>query len=558
MKSSALIRWFFCFILFTTAAVAGCTSTDPAATKPVPIDPPQPAVQPQSASPRTGGELVIASPGTLPAFDPYGVSKKKAELNDFEWLSYRGLLSYGDDQTIIPELAAEYRVELQNGKPVVVLTLRQGAVWSDGKPVTADDVLFTYEEYARPHYYGVWRNRMHLVDGISAFRTGKAPRLSGLSVDAKQGVVRITLQRDDITFLQALTAPLLPKHQLGGKTIGEIDALSRAGSIVGAGPFQLKTREKEQWTFASHPGYYGGKPHIAEIRVKPISSAEMAEQVKAGSVQLGWISPEEANRLQNGSGERAKVMAGEARGYHLLGFNLQSQAMQDPAVRRALSQALSPETIAREHFFGLAKAAKSPLPDQSFAYQAGAYPGGQPEAARDTLVQKGYSTEKPLALTLVYPAGNAVRERLVEALLQAWQTLPLRVEKKPLPPEEFTAYLFGGSPLDLYLYGWEYPQDPAELIEMWHTREKVGERGYNASRYQNPQADRLLERGQLLLPADERKKLFVEWQQLLAADLPMVPLVEIPNHYYVSERLQGVEQLLGMRPFRGIEKWWLQ
>ncbi len=558
MGNRSLIRWLLCFALFAGSLLTGCTSTEPTAVKPAPTEPPQPNVQPAPAAPKSGGELVIASPGALPSFDPYGISKNKAELNDFEWLSYRGLLAYGDDTTAIPDLAAGYRVERHNGKPVVVVTLRQGTLWSDGKPVTVDDVLYTYEEYARPHYYGVWRSKMHLLDGISAFRTGKAARIGGITADPKQGVVRFALQRDDITFLQALTAPLLPKHQLAGKGIGQIDALSRSGSIIGAGPYQVKSVGTGGVTFVSHPGYHGSKPNISQIRVEAVAGAETAEKVKAGDVHIGWISPEEANRLKSGAGELPQVKTGAAKGYHFLGFNLQSGALRDLTVRRALALALSADSIAKERFSGLAQAVKSPLPARSFAYQIGEYPGGNPEEARKILVQKGYSAEKPLVLTLAYPTGSAVRERLVEAIQAALQNLPIRVDKKPLPSEEFVAYLFGGSPADLYMLGWEYPNDPAELTRLWHSREKVGERGYNASHYQNPKADQLLVRGQQFLSVEERKKVFAEWQRLFATDLPIVPLVEFPNYYVVSKRLQGVEQSMGMRPFRGIETWWLE
>jgi peptide/nickel transport system substrate-binding protein len=557
MKIGALVRWLMMLALFATTLLSGCTSIEPTAVKPVPAEPGSTAAQTLPSTPKTGGELVIASPGALPAFDPYGISKKKSELNDYETLSYRGLFSYRDDQTVEPELASGYRVERQHGKPVIVLTLRKGVVWSDGTPVTVDDVLFTYHEYARPHYYGVWREKLHLMEGVSPFRAGKAARISGMTADPTQGVVRIALQRDDISFLQALTAPLLPKHQLAGKTIDEIDALSRSGSIVGAGPFQVKALDREKMMFVGHPGYYRGKPHLAQIRVVPVAPEETAKQVEAGMVHLGWISSEEASRLMKQPVDRARVTAGSAHGYLLLGFNVQSQSVRDLAVRRALAQALSPESISNERFFGLAQPVKSPLPARSFAYQAGTYPVGQPEAARDALFRKGYTEEKPLVLTLVYPTGSPVLEGLVEAVLAAWQNLPLRVERKPLPPDQFAAYLFGGSPTDLYLHGWEYSRDPAELIRLWHSREKVGERGYNASRYQNPRADQLLERGQLWLPPEERKTLFVEWQQVFAADLPIVPLVEIPPHYYVSTRLQGVGQSLGMNPFRHIEEWWL-
>jgi peptide/nickel transport system substrate-binding protein len=554
MIAYALSRRVLLLFVLLASVITGCStgqSQNPQTSQTAP-----PAA-PQDTTPREGGELVVAVMNKLPSFDPYGTSKRETELNNVELLTYRGLFADGPDKSLAPALAAGYSIDRTKSKPAVVVTLRQGAVWSDGKPVTVDDVVFTYEEYARAHYYGIWRKWSHLLEGVSPFRTGKAAHISGISADPQKGTIRFSLVRDDVTFLQSLTAPLLPKHQLAGKSIGELDTLSRAGKIIGAGPFQVNALDKGAWRFVANNSYYGGKPRLGAVRVVPVEPSQLADEVKAGRVHFSWISPEMASRLAS-DGADAWVASGQANGYHFLGYNLQSPALQDIAVRRALAQAVSVETISRESFFGLAAPAASPLAPGSFAYIPGKLPAYQPDEAVKALTQKGYTKEKPLVLTFVYPEGNTVRERLAESLFKAWEALPVRLEKKPLPLEEFVSYVFGGSKMDLYLYAWKYPADPAELRQIWHSGEKVGELGLNASRYQNRQSDQLLERGQLLLPTEERKKLFADWQNRFAADLPIFPLLEIPNHYYVSKRLHGVSEKLCAQPFADIHTWWVE
>jgi peptide/nickel transport system substrate-binding protein len=565
MLTSALSKRVLLLGVLAASLMTGCTSGQlPPPQTTLSQTPPPQTSSPQTgspaetqAAPREGGELVAAALGKLPSFDPFGGSKQETALTDFESLVYRGLFTHGPDRSLAPALASGYTIDRTQSKPAVVVTLRKGVVWSDGQPVTVDDVVYTYEEYANPHYYGVWRKWSHLLDGVSPFRAGKAPHIAGITADPKKGTVRFALVRNDVTFLQSLTAPLLPKHQLAGKPIGELDALSRSGKMVGAGPFQVKALEEGAWQFAANSHYYEGKPHLEAVRVVPIPPAQLADEVKAGRIHFSWVSPEMAHRLAAAGGE-AWIASGAANGYHFLGFNTQSPGLQDVEVRRALAQAVSPQTIAKESFWGLAAVVKSPLAPGSFAYAPGEMPGYQPEAAASALARKGYTQEKPLVLTLTYPGGNPVRERLVDSLLKAWSSLPVRIEKKALPAEEFAAAVFGGSKLDLYLYAWKYPNDPAELMQLYHSREKVGELGLNASRYQNRQADQLLERGQLLLPAEERKKLFAAWQQRFAADLPIFPLLALPNRYVVSNRLHGVPQQLETQPFAEIHTWWVE
>lgn len=536
--------------------LTGCTNTNTGQTQAAKQNEKPPAASRQQASHSQGGELVIAAMEQLPVFDPFGVSKRETHLHDLERITYQGLFTQGSDQSLEPSLATGYTIDRTKPKPAVVVTLRKGAVWPDGKPVTVEDVLFTYQEYARPYYYGVWRKWSHLLDGVSPFRTGKAAAISGITVDRQQGTIRFSLSRDDVSFLQSLTVPLLPKHQLAGKTTGEIDALSKTGKLLGAGPFQVDSLTPREWTLVANSSFYGSKPRLNSIRVIPLAQAKLEEELKAGRVHVSWLSPELASKLAQV--ENGRIVSAAAKGYHFLGYNLQSPALQDITIRKALAQAISPGQISKDSLYGWADPVKSPLAPGSFAYEPGEWPAFQPDAAAKAFAQKGYTKEKPLPLAFVYPANNQVRERLARELSKALEQLPVRLEKKALPPDQFVSYLFGGSKVDLYLYAWEYPADPVELNRLWHSREKVGERGFNASRYVNPEADQLLEKAQRLLPASERKPLYGAWQKQFSQDLPIYPLVQVRNPYFVSAQVHGVPDQLGIDPLNSIEEWWIE
>ncbi len=547
--------WLAAFCLLTGCTIGQSQSTG---AEPPPVSLTQ--LNPQAAGagvPREGGELIVASADSLPAFDPFGVSKTDSALTPYESLVYRGLLRRAPDGSLVPDLAREYRFERSNGKPVVTLTLRPGAKWADGQPITAEDVRYTLEMYARPDYYGVWKRQTHLLQGVSPYRFGKAAHIGGITADAATGVIRIAVERDDIRFLALLTAPLLHKQQVAGKSPDEIDQLSRAGKLTATGPFQAEFLGEREWRFRANAHAWDGKPRLDAVRVVVVSASQLPDEIKAGRVHIAWLSPAMASRLSNDPSLPGVFKETHGNGFHFLGYNMESQPLRDVRVRRALAQALSPEALARDVFLGRAEAAKSPLAPGSFAYVPAETPPYDPQAAQSLLRQKGYSERHPLALTLVYP-DHPVRRQLADEILAAWRSLPVRVETKALKPDEFAAYVFGGSPFDLYLYAWTYPDDPAGLIDVWHSREKVGELGLNASRYANPEQDRRLERGLLMLSATERRTLYADWQQTFAADLPAVPLVEAHNTYFVSRKLHGLADGIPAQLFADVRNWWLE
>lgn len=504
------------------------------------------------SSPRSGGELVIGSLGSLPAYDPLGYQKRDMTLSPFESLTHQGLLIRMDDNRLAPALAKDYRVDRSSGKPVIQLTLNPHAKWSDGKPVSVEDVQFTYEIYAHPHFYGVWREPMHLVAGVSAYRSGTSPHVSGIRIHPQSQTVSFELDKDDVRFLQVLTAPLLPRHVWGGKHPADLEKWS--DPILGTGPFQLHRRSSAEWELTANPYYGKHKPFLDKVRIRVVEDGEMVREIRSGRVHWGFVSPAEAAQVE----KDGSLIRGTASGYHLLGFNLASEKLKDDKVRRALVMAVDAKQLADEVFAGYAKPIRSVLSPRSFAYGEGQLPAPDRKEAEAILKQAGYSDQTPLRLSLYYATGNSVREWLVDSLIRQWQGLPVRIEKKGLAPDAFVAHLYGGSPYDLFVEGWKYPQDPADLYRLWHSAEVAGELGLNVTRFRNAQVDHSLIEGRKLLPVEQRKSLFVSLQKNILEKLPVLPLLEADPLYGRSAKLKGVPETVGTQPFAHIEDWWLE
>ncbi|MGD8188457.1 ABC transporter substrate-binding protein [Brevibacillus ginsengisoli] len=502
-------------------------------------------------------ELTIGSLDRMPTFDPFGTSKQEALLTAYESLSYRGLVTYGSKRLFDPSLASDVQINRNQGKPMITLTLRPEMRWSDGQPITTDDVLFTYQMYARPDYYGVWRNQMFLIAGVSDYRSGKAPGIAGITCDKSKRKVQISLTEERISFLDALSAPLLPQHQVADKSLEEITRLSQTGKLVGAGPYQAERLDEKKWEFEANSNYYQGKPHIDYLRVVQIDQGHLEPGNNQNpAILFSWIPPNLARSLAPFS--NAAILMARGNGYHFLGFNTASAQLKDVSVRRALAQAIPVKQMAEQVFYGFAVQAKSLSPRKLSTYPTDQLPSYDPNTAKKILAQHGYTRQKRLVLTLHYP-DDPVRKRMAEFVVKSWEALPVNIVTKSLPAEQFTEHVFGGNPVDLYLYAWRYPRNPSEFRALFHSGEKVGELGLNASRYVNQEADQLLEKSQAFLPDEERKRLLTKWQQRFSTDLPIFPLVEAANPYYVAKgKLKGVVEPLGAQPFDNIHQWFLE
>jgi len=136
-------------------------------------------------------------------------------------LIYSGLVKIGPGDTLVPDLAASWSVD-KSGQ-VWTVKIRPGAKWSDGQPVTADDVVFTGSALKDPSAAG-----------------GLAATWADVAVErVDDSTVRFTLGAPVGGFLAALTQPLLPSHLLTGVQGADLATSEFALNPIGSGPYQL-------------------------------------------------------------------------------------------------------------------------------------------------------------------------------------------------------------------------------------------------------------------------------------------------------------------------------
>ena len=206
-------------------------------------------IQSQAPVGKFGGELVFSVIGEGPkTFNP--CATKDATSSAMAGILYDGLLTTdAKNGKVIPLLAKSYKIDGND----YIITLRKGIKWSDGKPITVDDVMYTYEEI-------VFKGLGNPSTMYAMMIENKLPRIEKID----DYTVKFTTSKPFAPFLRQLSYPIVPKHyfkQYSDKGASVFDAFltpdTNPKSIVSSGAFKLKEYVAAQRVvFERNPDYY--------------------------------------------------------------------------------------------------------------------------------------------------------------------------------------------------------------------------------------------------------------------------------------------------------------
>lgn len=422
-------------------------------------------------------------------------------------LIFDSLLERGE-KGLIPWLAKDYQIK--NGGKQYLFTLRKNIKWQDGKSLTAKDVKFSLE-YATEHPM-VW----------SYISKGDIKKVE---VKNKYQVL-VTVKEPDASLLYNLgRTRIIPRHIWQGiKTPKEFTGPE---AVIGSGPYILSDYSKEHGTyrFKAFDKFWGPEQKVKTIEFVPVSEPILA--FEKGKIGLTRISPDLLGRYQNNS-EYKVIQRPAFWGYRLL-FNMGDKSVaKRKKFRQAINYALDKkELIAKiERGAGVPGSAGILPPDHIFYNpEVKEYHHNLTKARK---LMKDVLKEKPLSLDLKVP-GNAVRlaELISEQLAKAdininiissdRKTHDSRVRNMKYELAILGHGGWGGEPDYLRRFvGKKSAKGGISPLES-------GLRGYN-----NPQLNSLLLKQKQEFNRTKRKEIFYEIQNILAEDVPEIPL------YYTS------------------------
>lgn len=434
-----------------------------------------------------------------------------------------GLITFDDHSEAVPDLAQSFR----RVDPLTLeLTLRPHLTFHDGSALDAAAVKAEYDA---------------LLSG--AFPSPRADKVRTISrVEVVDPLtLRFHLKHPDAPFLADLSLGLVPVSRA---TLPEGRKQDRAP--IGAGPFRFVAQpDEDHLELAAFDGYYAGKPKVERVflRVVRDETTRVLELLKGrADLTVNTVSPAVLPVLERSS--HLRVLKQEGTGFSYVAFNLRADKLKDVRVRRAICEALDVGPIVDHKFHGLAIPATGMLPHDHWAYRAEPGCKHDPADAKRLLDEAGYPDpdgDGPLPrMTLAYKTStDRFRRAIALVFKEQLAQVGIAVDLRALEFGTFYNDVRHGS-FELFSMKWSAVIEP-DLMRYVFGSEFIptaqnGFGGFNREAYRNPALDAILNRAE---QADrpERKVLYGEAQEILARDLPYLPLWHESSVAIASDRL---------------------
>lgn len=430
-----------------------------------------------------------------------------------------------------PDLAESW--ESSDDFKTWTFVLRPGLKWSDGKPLTADDVVFTIEEALREENGSSLRGSLLAVDKVTA-------------VDPT--TVRFDLSQPVAPFptIVSYNVGIVPKHVLEGTDIPNNSEFNTR-QPVSSGAFVVSdVAAGDRYTLTANPNYHHGKPAFETLMFKVLGdvNAQIA-QLRSGELDYVVIPPSNISAVENAP--RIEVVDTPYIGFYHLSFNYQHELFSDPEVRKALVMAIDRPQIIEAVMQGQATPGVTPLPPIfSWAFDDSLEPPPfDPEKAKTMLGAVGWTPGaggilekggKRFSFTLDADTADPARQQSAVIAQQNLKAIGLDVKLRVRPFPAYVPDLVAGK-YAAHVGFWVLPPDP-DLTNYYSA-----EGTYNTIHYDNPEVNRLLARGRGTDDLDERAEIYSELQRVWLEDPPGAILFYPRDIHAISESLEGVPAL---------------
>ncbi len=427
-----------------------------------------------------------------------------------------GLTEY--DEQLRPRPAVARRWEASPDGKTYTFYLRPEATWSDGRPVTAHDFVYSWRRLLDPKTAAQYAYFLYDVVNAYEYNTGQITDPSLIGVRAQDDHTLEVRLRKPLVYFPSLTTFMVtfPQRQDMIERYG--DLWSEPAHLVTNGPFRLADWQHEyKLTLDANSSYREGRPQLDRIEMFIVNELTTALTLyETNDLEMVNLPPEAIPAYEKTSEHHRHPLL---RGYYY-SFNVNEPPFDDVRIRKAFAMAIDREEIVR-----ILKGGEIPaiswIPQGMFAYNASIGLRFNPVEARRLLAEAGYPNGRGLdPLTAVFNTGP-VNTLVAENLQDQWRRV-LNVEVR-LDNMEWKVYLrrLKTDPPALFRLSWgaDYP-DPDNFMALFTTHG-----GNNRTGWGNRQYDALISQAASEQDPGRRFQLYNEAQQILVEqDVPIIPL----------------------------------
>ena len=451
---------------------------------------------------------------------------------------FEGLLSQDGEGNLVPGVATHFAASENN--TVYTFTLRQGARWSNGDPVTAHDFVYAWRRAVDPvtaSPYGWYLELTQIVNAAEILAGEKDPAELGVSaVDDHTLEVRLFAP---LPYFPAMTtyATLFPAHQATIETHGA--KWTAPGNIVSNGAYVLTELVLNEYhRRVKNPGYWGADSVIIQEVTGLVINDDNQALTRYRAGELDHLQPLPAGQfpaLKEELPNEATSVPRLCSYYYAINHSESGHpALKDVRVRRALSMAIDRDVIVER----LLKGGQWPAYNFTHLKTAGFV---MPEIAYATLDQAARDEEarrlmeasgvEDLTLKLIYNTSES-HKQIATVISQMWkQKLGVATE---LANFEWKTYIniSNNQEFDLSRSGWcgDY-NEASTFLDLLTTTH-----GANDGRYSNPEVDELMASSKTV---GDPSAIYAEVEQILAEDMAIIPIYHYANTFLLSSDIRG-------------------
>ncbi len=488
--------------------------------------------------------LVVGIDAPEEVFNPlYAESAYDAYVTDS---IFEGLLSVDESGMPIEALVEKYEVSDDGLK--YTFTLKDGLKFSDGSPLTTEDVAFTYTVGSDATYDGPtdFVNSTK-IKGAKAYKEGTASTIEGINViDAK--TIEFTLEEVNADAIYDFTAGILSKAYYGKDyKQGSLDYIKGFHKTpLGAGQYKLiKTVAGQEVDLEANENYHLGKPNIPNLIFKVTSQETRMQMLSTGEIDMDMVTVNEDNVQALKDAGFIDLHIFPTNGYGYIGFNFTNPKFQDQKVRQALAYGLNrKEVVDAVYAGGFADVLNVPQSKESWAYYEGnnAYEYNKDKAI-ELLEEAGWKVgsdgirEKDgvkLEIKFTASSPNAVNDALIPIAQANYKEIGVKFEAEQMEFNGVTEKVDSGN-FEMFFMAWGLTPaaDSTGVFGTGGSQNKLS--------YSNAKVDELLAAGVRETDIEKRKEIYKELYTVINEDLPYIFLYQRRDMWAVNSRVKGFE-----------------
>ncbi len=363
-----------------------------------------------SVVPASGGDYSEAMIGQPKYVNPLFTTANDVDA-DLASLIFSGLFKYNDNQKLMPDLASDYNVSA-DGK-VYDINLRKDAKWSDNEPLTANDVVYTFETIQDPEVGSPL---------IAAFQSIAVEQTGDYSV-------RFTLKEPFAPFLSSLTVGILPQHAWSNVPPSAIRLAKTNLQPLGSGPWKFSKLTKDSggniqtYSLDRNEIYYKDIPHLKTLTFKFYTDYALASGILKNQdvTAVSFMPNDLANKIV---GKNFELYKFELPQYTALFFNQDAAPiLKDSDMRLALNLALNKSKILTDALGGEGEIVDSPILKGEIGYNSEiGFPGLDVEKANQILDKTWKRVQPEDFFKTEYDAALKTRQTELDALKKSAPT----------------------------------------------------------------------------------------------------------------------------------------